>query len=75
MKKIPEKYSLLVTSASMAVMVGTIMSGIITFINIGFVDNFLQLWLKAFAIVFPIALPVVFFLFPVAQKIADKLTE
>ena len=26
------------------------MSGIITFINIGFVDNFFQLWFKAFAI-------------------------
>ncbi len=59
----------------MSVMMGTIMSGIVTLINVGFVDNFFQLWFKAFALVFPIAFPSVLFLVPAAQKIANKITE
>ena len=51
------------------------MSGVVTFINVGFADNFFQLWFRAFTIVFPIAFPLVLFFVPVAQKFAGKITE
>ena len=52
-----------------------IMSGIITFINLGFVDNFLQVWFHAWIVAYAIAFPTISLVFPFARKLAMKIAS
>lgn len=72
--KISNKYHHLIMSSFMAFFMGGCMSGIVTFINIGLVDNFLHLWGKAFIVVFLIALPLTLIFTPIASKLTEKVT-
>jgi hypothetical protein len=45
----------------MALFMAFFMSGVMTLVNIGFVDNFFKMWARAFTIGFLVAFPVAFF--------------
>lgn len=53
----------------------TIMSFVITVVNLGFVDNFFYKWGEAFFVGFAIALPTALVVVPIARKISDKITQ
>ncbi len=72
---VPQKYYGLVLSAVLSIMMGLLMSGIITAINTGFDAGYVNRWLRAFAIVVPIAFVVMQLLGPLARIIATALTE
>lgn len=69
----PQKKFHLVFSIVMAAIMVFIMTFIITLANVGWVDGFVGLWLKAFAIAYVVAVPIIFFLAPVARKITGKI--
>ncbi|MDO8286056.1 MAG: DUF2798 domain-containing protein [Rhodoferax sp.] len=46
---------------------------VIRLANVGWSDQFLRTWMKAFAIAYVVGVPVVFFLAPVARKITGRL--
>ena len=52
-----------------------IMSGAITFINLGMVDNFIQIWLHAWIVAWSIAFPTILAVFPFARNIATKIAS
>ncbi len=52
-----------------------IMSGAITFINVGLVDNFLKIWLHAWLLAYIIAFPTILLVFPFARKLAMKIAS
>lgn len=52
-----------------------IMSGAISFINLGFVDGFFGIWLHAWLVAYIIAFPSVLIVFPVARRIAMKIAS
>jgi len=52
-----------------------IMSGIITLINLGFVENFLEIWFHAWIIAYAIAFPSILLVFPIARKLAMKIAN
>jgi len=52
-----------------------IMSGAITFINLGMVEGFLGIWLHAFLVAYAIAFPTILLVFPIAQKLAMKIAS
>ncbi len=49
------------------------MSGIITFINLGWVSDFFVLWMDAYWKAFVIAFPTIFVVAPIVQKLTAKL--
>ncbi len=51
------------------------MSGVITFINLGLVDNFVLIWLEAYWKAFLIAFPIIFVVAPFVQKLTKQLTK
>ena len=51
------------------------MSLVVTFINLGLVNNFVGMWLKAFAFSFPISFPTGLILTPVIKNLVEKITE
>lgn len=52
-----------------------IISGALSFMNIGFKTELFSNWLKSFSIVFPIAFPAAVFVAPIARKITDKICK
>ena len=69
----PQKKFHLVFSLIMGAMMISLMTLVITFINVGLIDNFLRLWMKAFGIAYVVGVPVIFFLAPVARKLTGRV--
>jgi predicted membrane channel-forming protein YqfA (hemolysin III family) len=69
----PQKKFHLVFSLVMGAMMIFIMTFVITFVNVGFGEHFVQTWLRAFGIAYVVGVPVIFFLAPIARKLAGKL--
>ena len=57
----------------MALNMAFIMSGVLIFINLGLVNNFIFIWMKSFIIAFTVAFPTAFFITPIVQKIVKKV--
>ena len=57
----------------MALTMALIMSGVLIFINLGLVNNFIFIWMKSFIIAFAVAFPTAFFITPIVQKIVKKV--
>lgn len=52
-----------------------IMSGAITFINLGLVSNFIEIWFHAWLVAYAIAFPTILVVFPFARKLAMKIAS
>ncbi len=60
-------------TAVMSLLLTLIMTLWITWINLGFVDNFFFLWMKAWALAFPAAFVCVLFLSQPVMKFSKKV--
>jgi hypothetical protein len=52
-----------------------IMSGAITFINLGLTDGFMGIWLHAWIVAYAIAFPSILLVFPFARKLAMRIAS
>ena len=66
---IPKRYEFIVFAFFMSLLMSFLMSGVITWINIGLVDRFLLLWLEAFIKAFAVAFPCVILVVPQVKKL------
>ena len=73
MKRIPKKLKPIVAGVLMAAMIGFIMSGIVTAVNLGIQSDFLELWMNAYIKVLPIAFFAVLLVRPLVEKLINKL--
>ncbi|MCF8210256.1 MAG: DUF2798 domain-containing protein [Rhodoferax sp.] len=69
----PQKKFHLVFSCVMGAMMILVMTFVITMVNVGWGEHFIQTWLKAFVIAYVVGVPVIFFLAPIARKLTAKL--
>lgn len=69
----PQKKFHLVFSFVMGALMISIMTFVITLVNVGWGEHFLSTWMKAFAIAYVVGVPVIFLLAPVARKITGRL--
>jgi len=69
----PQKKFHFVFSLVMGATMVFLMTFVITLINVGWVENFFQMWIKAFSIAYVIVVPVIFFLAPMARKLTGRL--
>lgn len=60
-----------------AMIMGVITTGIISFtivsVNNGFIDCFLEIWLKAWGIAYLVAVPAILIIAPRVQNLVDRL--
>ena len=60
-----------------ALIMGIITTGIISFtlisLNIGFVANFLVIWLKSWAMAYLVVVPIILMVSPVVDKLVSKM--
>lgn len=52
-----------------------IVSGVVTFTNIGFRADFVPRWLKAFSIGWPVAIVVAFFALPLVRRLTLEIVR
>ena len=52
-----------------------IMSGAITLINLGYIDQFIGIWLHAWVVAYAIAFPTILLVFPFARKLAMRIAS
>jgi hypothetical protein len=69
----PQKKFHLVFSIVMAAMMVFLMTFVITLVNLGWVDHFVLAWAKSFLVAYLVAVPVIFFIAPVARRITGQL--
>lgn len=69
----PQKRFHLVFSMIMGLLMISLMTFVITAVNVGFTPDFMVRWGKAFAIAYVVGVPVIFFLAPVARRLTGKL--
>ena len=69
----PQKKFHLVFSLVMGALMISLMTLVITFVNVGLVEDFLGRWLRAFLIAYVVGVPVIFFLAPMARKITGRV--
>lgn len=69
----PQKKFHLVFSLVMGLLMISLMTFVITAVNIGFPADFLTHWGKAFAVAYVVGVPVIFFIAPFARKLTGKL--
>lgn len=63
------KYTRIVFSFFMALLMSGIMSLVITVFNIGWVDNIVSIWLQAWLFAFSVALPTILIISPIVHRL------
>jgi len=59
----------------MASLMTFIMSGVVSFVNMGLVDNFLKIWTGAFLKAFVVAFPSVLIVVPIVRRLVKKIVK
>ena len=68
---ISARYQKLVFSFFMALLMSCIMSFVITLFNVGFIENVMFIWLKAWAFAFVVAFPTINVVAPIVNKLVS----
>lgn len=68
------KYAGLLMSLIISFGMSLVMSFSMMAINVGFIENFGMLWMKAWATSFPVAFPTASLMVPMARKLVVKIT-
>lgn len=72
---IAKKYETILFALVNGAFMSGFMSFVITFLNIGFVDNFLFIWLGAYWKAFLVAFPIILLVTPRIRKAVSKLVS
>lgn len=75
MKKLPGRRFHLVFSVLMAAVMVFIVTFFVTLVNIGWTANFVERWMRAFAVAYCIAAPTMYFLAPAVRRLAARFAE
>jgi len=74
-KMIARRYQPIVFAFFMALLMSCLMSFVISVANLGFVNNILFIWLRAWAFAFTIAFPAIILVAPVVRRLVDIVLE
>ena len=66
---------LLIFSLLMAAMMVFLMTFVITLVNVGWAADFGGRWLRAFLVAYVVAVPVIYYLAPVARRLTVRVVE
>lgn len=73
--KLPKRHFHLAFSLVMGAMMVFIMTFVITLANVGWVPDFVARWAKAFSVAYVVAVPVIYFLAPLARRIVGRFVQ
>jgi hypothetical protein len=70
---IPRKFQPIVFAFFMGLLMSCLMSFVVTTLNVGPVENLLQLWLKAWSVAFSVAFPTIIVVAPIVRKLTETV--
>lgn len=73
--KLPKRHFHLVFSLVMGAMMVFLMTCVITLVNVGAAPDFFVRWAQAFLVAYPVAVPVIYFLAPLARRLTSRFVE
>ena len=73
--KLPKKFFHLAFSFVMAAMMVSVITCAVTLANVGLAADFLARWLHAFCVAYPVAVPLIYFLAPVARRLTGRFVD
>ncbi len=59
----------------MGAMMISLMTLVITFVNVGLVPDFVARWARAFLIAYVVGVPVIYFLAPTARRLTTRFVD
>ena len=68
---VSRKYQPIVFAFFMALLMSCLMSFVVTTVNVGFVNNLILIWLKAWGIAFSVAFPTIIVVAPIVRKLSE----
>ncbi|MEA3304763.1 MAG: DUF2798 domain-containing protein [Patescibacteria group bacterium] len=74
MKILPRKYYHILMPLVIAFMMSIIMSGYVTFLNLGFSELYFSQWFSSWWRAFSVALPISYFVIPLVRKFLDSIS-
>lgn len=69
---LPQRVQPLLFAACMSGFMAFFMSGILTLVNLGWIEGFFGKWLHAFLVAWPIALPLVVIFAPLTRQLLER---
>lgn len=72
---IPKRYEFIVFGFLTSLFMSFLISGVISYVNVGLVENFIILWLEAFYKAFFVAFPSILLVVPQVRKIVQKIVN
>ncbi len=72
--KIPARYSNLLFGGMLSVIMVTIISGTVVFINQGYGPEFFTRWFRGFITAWPVAFPTVLVVAPFVRRVVARIT-
>jgi len=75
MIRLPHHYAPKLLAFFTSLIMSFIMSMVITFLNLGRVENFIERWMHAWGSAFLIAFPTILLVLPIARGIVIRLTH
>lgn len=72
--KIPARYSNLLFGGMLSIIMVTIISGTVTFINQGYDPQFFARWFRGFITAWPVAFPSVLVVAPFVRRVVSRIT-
>lgn len=73
--RIPAKYANVLFGGMLSVIMVTVISGTVLFVNQGYAPDFFRQWFKGFATAWPIAFPTVLVVAPRVRRLVARLVE
>lgn len=73
--RLPARYFHLVFSMLMGLVMVTLMSFFITWMNLGFGPEFFSKWARVFALAYVLAVPIIYFFAPVVRRFVSQFVE
>lgn len=74
MRKIPHVYAPKLLAFFTSLIMSFLMSMVITYLNLGWVEDFLSRWMHAWFTAFLVAFPIILLVLPVSRGIVARLT-
>jgi hypothetical protein len=74
MRKIPKRYSGIVLGGLMAIIMGAVVSFVVTLTNLGVPPDFFARWMVAFGATLPVNFPVALVVTPIVKVFVDRMS-
>ena len=73
--RLPQRHFHLAFSFVMGAMMATIITCVLTLVNVGLAPGFLALWAKALGSAYVVVVPGIYFLAPLARRIVNRFVD